>query len=222
MSEQIDPRPVFTIVMGCAGVGKTAWKRRNGGLLPDRFFDPISLAGGIGDWDSPEALERAEDYVYAQIAESIENRLDFGAESAYSGLPGPALVRRAGREGYRVEGIYLGTADPAINVERIERRVRARTGPPVRPEWIPPRWRSELANLRTDLERFDQLRIFDNSAHDELGQPCLVEQCRLERGCVVWRAESPEAWCADWVGRLGQRQEGQPIRTGASAARAGG
>ena len=207
MSELIDPRPVFTIVMGCNGVGKSAWKRDNYDLLPDRYFDQDSIAGGIGDWNSQEARERTRVYVDAQIAESIEKGLDFGTESTYSGLPGQTLVERAGKAGYRVEGIYLGTSDPAINVERIQHRVRARTGHAVDPERIPARWRHSLSNLRTTAERFDQLRVFDNSSHDDQRQPCLAEQYRLERGLVVWQAENPEPWCAEWVGRLSQRQE---------------
>ena len=29
MAELVGPRPVFTIAMGCGGVGKTVWKRRS-------------------------------------------------------------------------------------------------------------------------------------------------------------------------------------------------
>ena len=205
MSELIDPRPVFTIVMGCDGAGKSAWKRENYDLLPDRYFDRDSIAGGVGDWNSPGALQRASAYVDAQIAESIEKRLDFGAESAYSGLPGQALVERAGREGYRVEGIYLGTSDPSINAGRIRYRARKHTGRAVDPGVIPARWRHSLSNLRATAERFDQLRVFDNSRHDEGREPCLAEQCRLERGRVVWQADAPEPWCAAWAARLSRR-----------------
>jgi len=52
MSDQPDSRPVFTIVMGCNGVGKSAWKRHNYDQLPDHYFDQDSIAGGIGDWNS--------------------------------------------------------------------------------------------------------------------------------------------------------------------------
>ena len=93
MSELIDPRPVFTTVMGCNGVGKSAWKRDNYDALPDRCFDQDSIAGGIGDWNSPEARARTRMYVDAQVEESISSRLNFGAESTYSGLPGPNLVQ---------------------------------------------------------------------------------------------------------------------------------
>ena len=207
MSELIDPRPVFTIVMGCNGVGKSAWKRDNYDVLPDRYFDQDSIAGGIGDWNSPEARARTQVYVDAQIADSIEERLDFGTECTYSGLPGPSLVDRVIQTGYRVEGIYLGTEDPSINVERIRYRVFARTGHAVDPARIPVRWKHSLSNLRTTAEKFDLLRIFDNSSDDEFHQPCLVEQYRLERGEVVWQAEMPVSWCADWMRRLSQRRE---------------
>lgn len=207
MSELIDPRPVFAIVTGCSGVGKSAWKRADYDVLPDRYFDQDSIAGGIGDWNNPEARVRTQVYVDAQIAESIDRRLDFGVESTYSGLPGPGLVDRVIQAGCRVEGIYLGTEDPSIDAERVRHRVFARTGHEVDPARIPARWKHSLANLRTTADKFDLLRIFDNSSNDEFHQPCLVEQYRLERGKVVWQAEMPVLWCADWMRRLLPRHE---------------
>ena len=111
MSEPLDPRPVFIIVMGCDGVGKTAWKRANYDLLPSRYFDQDSFAGGIGDWNSPEAHARTRVYFEAQIAELIDERLDFGIESTYSGQPGPALVERVIKANYPSKGY---TSAPTI------------------------------------------------------------------------------------------------------------
>ncbi len=206
MSELIDPRPVFTIVMGCNGVGKSAWKRKNYDLLPTRYFDQDSIAGGIGDWNSSEARARTSVYVEAQIAEAIQQRLDFGTESTYSGQPGPALVKRVIAAGYRVEGLYFGTNDPQINIDRIEQRVFAGTGHRVDPQRIPERWRYSLSNLRRTVERFDQLRILDNSEHDNFHLPRPVEQCRLEGGNVCWQIASPAPWCIDWLQGLAHRQ----------------
>ncbi|MYC65480.1 MAG: hypothetical protein F4X12_04010 [Acidobacteriia bacterium] len=209
MSELPDPRPVFTIAMGCDGVGKTAWKRGNYDLLPDRYFDHDSFAGGIGDWNSPEAHSRTRVYVEAQIAESIDQRLDFGTESTYSGQSGPALVERVIKAGYRVEGVYLGTNDPQINIDRVGHRVLLSTGHTVDPARIPERWKCCLSNLQRSAERFDSLRLLDNSEHDEFRLPRPVEQCRLERGRVVWQADAPSPWCMNWLRRLGQRQADQ-------------
>ena len=206
MSELLDPRPVFSIVMGCNGVGKSAWKRKNYDLLPTRYFDQDSIAGGIGDWNSPDARARTREYVDAQIAEAIGQRLDFGTESTYSGQPGPALVERVIEAGYRVEGVYFGTNDPQINIDRIEQRVFAGTGHMVDPQRIPERWRYSLSNLRRTAERFDQLQLLDNSEHDEFHLPRPVEQCRLERGSVSWQVEEPIAWCETWLQGLAHRQ----------------
>ena len=206
MSELIDPRPVFTIVMGCDGVGKSAWKRKNYDLLPDRYYDQDSVAGGLGDWNSEEARARTRVIVDAQIDESISERLNFGIESTYSGLPGRDMVERVIRVGYRVEGLYFGTDDPRINIERIEYRVFAGTGHAVDRARIPDRWKYSLSNLRRTAERFDLLRLFDNSEHDDFHLPRPIEQCRLERGRVSWEVADPAPWCATWLQRLAQRQ----------------
>lgn len=199
MAEPTERRPVFTVVMGCDGVGKTAWKRRNYDLLPDRYFDLDSLAGGFGDWNGPDARERARAYIDAQVAESIGKRLDFGTECAYSGEPGPALVERVAEEGYRVEGVYLGTDDPQINIARIEHRVLLSTGHRVDPGRIPERWKCSLSNLRRTADRFDSLQVLDNSSHDSSRRPRPVEQCRLERGALVSRSAELAGWCEQWL-----------------------
>ena len=41
VADQLDNRPVFTIVMGCNGAGKSAWKRANQDRLPERYFDKL-------------------------------------------------------------------------------------------------------------------------------------------------------------------------------------
>ncbi len=207
VSELIDPRPVFTIVMGCDGVGKTAWKRKNYHLLPMRSFDEDSFAGGIGDWNSQEARDRTRVYVDAQFAEAIEQRLDFGTESTYSGTPGPPTVERVIEGGYRVEGVYFGTNDPQINVNRIEERVLAGTGRRVDPQRVPDRWKDSLSNLRHTAERFDLLRLLDNSEHDDFCLPRPVEQCRMERGEVCWQIPRPAPWCASWLQGLAHRMD---------------
>ncbi len=206
MSELLDPRPVFTIVMGCNGVGKSAWKRKNYDLLPARYYDQDSIAGGLGDWNSEEARARTRVIVDAQIDESIRERLNFGMESTYSGLPGPDMVERVIQAGYRVEGLYLGTVDLRINIERIEHRVFAGTGHAVDRDRIPDRWRHSLSNLRRTAERFDLLRLFDNSEHDDFHLARPVEQCRLEQGTVSWQVAEPAPWCVNWLQGLAQRQ----------------
>ena len=192
---------MFTIVMGCNGSGKSAWKRANYDRLPDRYFDQDSIAGGIGDWDSEDARQRTRVYVDAEVGATMRERLSFGIESTYSGRPGREMVERMRAADYRIEGIYLGTESPEINVARIERRVLERTGHRVDPARVPERYRYSLSNLRRTVEHFDQLEVLDNSRSDALGMPQPIEQCFLERGQVVSRLPANEmaAWSAAWL-----------------------
>ncbi len=206
MSDQPDSRPVFTIVMGCNGVGKSAWKRHNYDQLPEHYFDQDSIAGGIGDWNSESARLRTRTFVDDEILAAIENRASYGIESTYSGSPGVERVRQAIDAGYRVEGIYLGTDSPEINVERIDQRVLLGTGHRVDQKRIPERYRYSLSNLRRTAAEFDQLAVMDNSTHDPLGIPEPVEQCFLERGEIVRRVSDREMqpWCKNWLDGLQQ------------------
>ena len=209
MSEPLDPRPVFTIVMGCDGAGKSAWKRKNYDLLPSRYFDQDSFAGGIGDWNSSEAPHPGA---------GIHRCPDCGIDRPATGLRhGKHLFRPAGarpslsassRQGYRVEGIYFGTNDPQVNIDRIEHRVFARTGHMVDPKRIPEHWRHSLSSLHRAAKRFDLLRLLDNSEHDEFHLPRPVEQCQLARGRVTWQREALVPCCVNWAlpGNLAERQ----------------
>ena len=109
------------------------------------------------------------------------------------------MVERVRQAGYRVEGIYLGTESPAINVARIEKRVLENTGHRVDPERVPERYRWSLSNLRRRVAEFDQLEVLDNSRDDVLGIPDPTELCCLEKGRLVSSVESNDmpAWCAD-------------------------
>lgn len=209
MSDQPDSRPVFTIVMGCNGVGKTAWKRCNRDRLPIPYFDQDSIAGGIGDWDSDVSRRRTRELVDAEILAAIKGRISYGIESTYSGNPGVFRVNQAIRAGYRIEGVYLGTSSPEINIRRINQRVLSQTGHKVDPARIPERYRYSLSNLRRTAGEFDELTILDNSNDDTLGIPDPIEQCFLERGEIRSKLPDEElaTWAASWLHGLRQSIE---------------
>ncbi len=202
MADQLDNRPVFTIVMGCNGAGKSAWKRDNYDRLPDQYFDQDSVAGGIGDWNSEEARERTRRIVDTEIGRAIENRKDFGIESTYSGTPGRAMVKRAKEAGYRIEGVYIGTESPEINAERIRYRVSVNTGHWVDVDRLPQRYGFSLSNLRKTAEQFDTLEIVDNSKQNARRIPEPSEQLVLEKGIVTSRARELKPWCETWLQRF--------------------
>ena len=126
-------------------------------------------------------------------------------ESTYSGRPGPELVERAIEAGYRIEGIYIGTANPEINIERIRTRVENNTGHHVDPERVPDRYRHSLHNLRRTADRFDELTIVDNTEERERGIPDPRTELVLEKGRTAWETRDPR--------KLGDNVEGK-IRAG--------
>ena len=142
MADQLDNRPVFTIVMGCDGAGKSAWKRDNYDRLPQQYFDQDAVAGGIGDWNSDEVRARTRMLVDAESAKAIKNRQDFGIESTYSGTPDRDMLKHAKAAGYRIEGVYIGTESPEINAERIHHRVDTNTGHVIDVDRLPQRYGS--------------------------------------------------------------------------------
>lgn len=214
MADQLDNRPVFTIVMGCNGTGKSAWKRENWDRLPNPYFDQDSIAGGVGDWNSEESRKRTRRIVDAEIADALRDRKDFGVESTYSGLPGPQLVQRVREEGYRVEGVHIGTESPSINAERVRHRVEANTG-----HWgdvarLPQRHGFSLSNLRKTAEQFDELEIVDNSTHADDRKPLPVSQIQMAEGEVKWRAEKLMPWCENWLSRFERPLRARTPRSG--------
>lgn len=205
MSELIDNKPVFTIVMGCNGAGKSAWKRANYDALPERYIDQDSIAGGFGDWNNPRNRERVREKVDVEIDEYIEAKLDFGMESTFSGLPGPTLVDRVVARGYRVCGVYFGTDSPNINISRIDYRVAVYQGHDVDPTRIPQRHAHSLSNLRKYFDTFDELELIDNSQEDEIShQPMPVTQAYVVRGKITPVVTSDEMapWCLTLIERV--------------------
>ena len=125
----------------------------------------------------------------------------------YSGRPGVELLERAVANQYQVEGCYIGTGSPDINIERIHRRVVRRRGHYIDPARIPNRWNWSLSNLRKHFEMFDFLEALDNSIKykDELLKP--IVQFRAEKGKIIFLNDQLEDWSKDFLRRLDVARE---------------
>ena len=55
MADWPDDPPLFVMVMGCSGCGKSSWKRYHRDDLPPDYLDLDSIAEGLGSWDSEAA-----------------------------------------------------------------------------------------------------------------------------------------------------------------------
>lgn len=211
MAELPDDRPLFRMVMGCNGAGKSAWKRANYDALPRDYYDLDSLAGGLGDWNSDRVRDRALTLFNNALANHIRERSSFGVESTYSGRRGRDLATRMKSEGYRVEGFFIGTESSDINCTRVARRVAEFTGHYVDPDSIEQRWHWSLSNLRLTAEVFDFLEIVDGTEEMVSKEPFPKPQCELENGIVVSTAQPQDmaSWCKNWLDRYERRRIAQ-------------
>ena len=215
MAELLSNAPVFTIVMGCDGAGKSAWKRANYDRLPEYYFDRDSIAGGFGDWNNERNRDRTRILVDEKINEYIEKRFDFGIESTFSGLPSVELLNRAFESGYIARGFYIGTNSPDINTARIEYRVLHNQGHEVDLQRVPNRHAYSLSNLHRHFDRFDELELIDNSEEDDLDhEPLPVLQGEVVKGIIrecVSRKDMAD-WCRTLLERIERSRANQAER----------
>lgn len=157
--------PKLTIVIGANGAGKSTWcDKHRSRRLPADFYNADSIAKGLGDWNSPAKQGAAREMVDAAIEQHLQKRSDFGFESTYSGRSRPDIVRRAKALGYETEAVFVGTTRPEINVDRVAKRVAARTGHDVPSREIRRRWTAAQDNLAATATRIDNIELIDNSA----------------------------------------------------------
>lgn len=177
--------------------------------LPSHFVDQDSVAGGFGDWDDARNRDRTRALVDREVDSYISERLDFGMESTFSGRPGVALMDRVIAEGYQVKGIYIGTNDPQINIDRIKYRVEMNLGHQVDPARVPDRYRHSLSNLRRKFEQFDELELIDNSIDDALHLPTPILQCVVTKGAIDEQLPRDEMadWCRILLNRIDHARE---------------
>ena len=219
MAEIMDRRAVFTIVVGCDGAGKSAWKRANYDRLPRQYFDQDSIAGGIGDWNDEEARQRTRRIVEAEIESCFALGESFGTESTFSGQPGPALLARAAQKGYRIEGYYLGTESWEVNANRIDYRVLSNTGRYVDPKQLPQRYHWSLSNLRKRLHDFDFIEVTDNTEESADRIPDAVVQFVAEKGAITMQLVEDElaGWSKELLRRLELDRRREQMREEAQA-----
>ena len=200
--------PKLTIVIGANGAGKTTWcdRRANRARLPADFYNADSVAKGLGDWNSPKKQSEARRLVNETIDAHLKKRTSFGFESTYSGRSRPDIVRRAKAAGFETEAIFIGTARPEINIERVVGRVLGNTGHDVPVSEIRRRWVAVQDNMKRTASLLDRIELIDNSGKRTRSV------VRIEAGRETGRAAQVPTWAkrlAHAVTRNGGRRTDQ-------------
>jgi predicted ABC-type ATPase len=174
----------LVVVAGPNGSGKSTITAIHQELhdLPAAYVnaDEIAKALGIPAYDAAQVAEMKR-------SELIAAKQPFAFETVLSHPSKLALLDKAKEAGYDITLIFVGTQDPAINLQRVEQRARA-GGHDVPPDKTVSRWHRSMELLPAAVERAGASLIYDNSG----AAPNLVLQ--LEKTKIVERAEKVPPW----------------------------
>jgi predicted ABC-type ATPase len=157
-------RPVFTIVAGSNGCGKstlTATARDKFQQTP--ILDPDAIARSLQSTiDSGFSDIEAGKQVLRLAEELIAKGQTFTVETTLSGATYLKMATRAKQAGFNVMVVFVGTASVEINLERVKARVE-KGGHDVPEEDQRRRFPRTLANMKRLLPQADLAVILDNS-----------------------------------------------------------
>ena len=147
--------PVVLVFAGPNGSGKST---------VTEGFDIIGEyinADDIKKQQSCTDLEAAQ-YATTLREDAVKNRRDFTFETVLSSPRNVELLKSAKASGYRIEVVFVLTADPQINIARVENRVK-NGGHDVPKDKIVSRYYKSINNLSELLKLADVMWVVDNS-----------------------------------------------------------
>lgn len=151
-----------------------------------------------GDGVNSYLTSVASDFVRRKL---LLSRQTFTFETVMSSPDKVEFLAEAQRRGYRTYLYYVATADPAINISRVENRVRE-GGHAVPVDKITNRYRRSLSLLREALKHTNRAYIFDNSSAESEWVAEITDAERLEiktDSVPAWFSRLIKGWSDDRV-----------------------
>lgn len=150
-----DRKPMVLVLAGPNGSGKSTITQFFDKVGTYTNADDVSAATGLNNWDAAKLVDKLR-------YESIEEKEDFTFETVLSSHYKLDILKRAKEEGYFIKCVFVLTADPHINVARVEARVAA-GGHNVEKDTIIERYYKSLNNIQILMEICDILHVYDNT-----------------------------------------------------------
>lgn len=152
----LNKKPMILVFAGPNGSGKSTITQ---------YFDKIGTYTNADDMVAAVGINNEKAAVLADKKryESIEKHEDFTFETVLSSHYKLDILKKAKDNGYFIKCIFVLTADPHINISRVEARV-ASGGHNVDKEKIIKRYYKSLGNIKELIEICDILHVYDNSS----------------------------------------------------------
>lgn len=158
------------IVSGCNGAGKTTASYT---VLPEilecrEFVNADEIARGLSPFNAEGVAIEAGRLMLQRIEELLKEDVTFAIETTLATRSYVNLVKRAQRQGYRVNLLYFWLSSPELAMRRVAERV-SKGGHDIPEEIIRRRYTAGINNLfKLFMPVVDYWAIFDNSQADRL------------------------------------------------------
>ena len=129
-----------------------------------KFFEIVGEYTNADDVVSSTGMgnEEAAKFVDKKRYDSIKEKSDLTFETVLSSKYKMDILRKSKSEGYFIKCIFVLTADPELNVARVESRVM-QGGHDVDREKVKTRFYKSLANIKELMSLCDILHVYDNT-----------------------------------------------------------
>lgn len=151
----LNKKPMLLVLAGPNGSGKSTITQYFEIVGTYTNADDIVYATGMSN-------EKAATFVDEKRYDSITMKEDFTFETVLSSQYKLDILEKAKEAGYFIKCIFVLTADPLINVARVEARV-AFGGHDVDKTKIIKRYYKSLNNIKVLMDICDVLHVYDNT-----------------------------------------------------------
>lgn len=162
-------KPVLIVIAGPNGSGKTSITSK---ILKHEwtescvYINPDEIAQKkFGDWNSPDAINKAVIYAQKQRELLVEKRESLIFETVLSSSEKVDFIASAKKEGYFVRLFFVCTDSPQINAFRVATRV-LKGGHDVPISKIISRYGKSIKNAVNVAKVADRAYFYDNSEND--------------------------------------------------------
>ena len=158
------------IVTGCNGAGKTTASYT---VLPEilecrEFVNADEIARGLSPFNAEGVAIEAGKLMLQRIEELLKEDVTFAIETTLATRSYVNLVKRAQRQGYRVNLLYFWLNSPELAMRRVAERV-SKGGHGIPEVIIRRRYTAGINNLfKLFMPVVDYWAIFDNSQADRM------------------------------------------------------
>lgn len=148
-------KPMLLCFAGPNGSGKSTITKYFDIVGEYTNADDVVASTGMGN-------EEAAKFVDQKRYDSIKAKTDLTFETVLSSKYKMDILRKSKEEGYFIKCVFVLTADPELNVARVESRV-LQGGHDVDKEKVKKRFYKSLANIKELMSLCDILHVYDNT-----------------------------------------------------------